>query len=1030
MQHFLVAVLIAYAGTNAIKGVTADRCSDPDSQLPWQSSQTDFSTGYTASPYTHYVKGYIPVDYNEYMHASLLFYEAQRSGNILDNTRIGWRGNSGLQDGCDNGVDLTGGYYDAGDNVKFNFPMAFTITTVSWSAIEFGDAYTNAGLMDRVKDMVKWGTDYFIKCHTQDNELWVQVGDGYADHASWQRPEDPHATRPTYVIGYWNGGSDVAGETAAAMAAASILFKDSDPSYSATLLSHAKTLYTFADDYRAKYSDSVPEADDFYRSWGGYDDELCWALAWLYKATGDTSYLNELEGKYAVLNPGLQSEYSWDNKWPGVQVLLADFTHNPTYLNEVDQFIQYAMNDIPKTENGYGMTWASAWGANRYAANYAAIALFAANLKPQMSQASSYRSYATAQLDYMLGNNKRDSSYVVGVGNNPPGSPHHRGSSCWDWWSLPAATCSWDAYNSGSPNPHILYGALVGGPNQNGDYSDSRNDFEANEVAMDYNAGFQAALAGLEHFLIQDNGGSVVSTTQQPQTTTENTNPITVTTDDSSTTTASNTVQPPVSDNRCNEADSQLPTQSQETNLWTDYTSGSMQSNIAGANIDYNQVLHASLLFYEAQRSGNVLGNTLIGWRGNSGLQDGCDVGHDLTGGYYDAGDNVKFNFPMAWTITTTAWSMIEFSDAYNDAGVMDRAKDMIKWGTDYFIKCHTSENELYVQVGDADVDHQSWLRPEDAHPSRPAYKVDQSHPGSDVAGETAAALAAASIIFQDSDPTYASTCLSHAKQLFTFADKFRGKYSDSVPQVQNYYKSWSGYEDELMWALAWLYKATGDSQYLSDLQSRYDSANIATPGVSDWDNKYAGVMVLLSQFTKDDRYRSDLEDFLNYALYTVQKNEWGNGMTWWNEWGSCRYAADFSAIAMFAANLQPEMPQIWNYRQYANDQISYMLGNNKRWSSYVIGIGNNPPTHSHHRGASCPQWWNLPVATCTWDDYSNGNSNPHTLYGALVGGPDVNGDWTDSRSNYQQNEVAMDYNAGFQATVAGLIHNHLGGYI
>ena len=53
--------------------------------------------------------------------------------------------------------------------------MAFTITTVAWSAVEFGDAYASAGLMDRVKDMLKWGTDYFIRCHTQDNELWVQV---------------------------------------------------------------------------------------------------------------------------------------------------------------------------------------------------------------------------------------------------------------------------------------------------------------------------------------------------------------------------------------------------------------------------------------------------------------------------------------------------------------------------------------------------------------------------------------------------------------------------------------------------------------------------------------------------------------------------------------------------------------------------------------------------------------------------------------------------------------------------------------
>jgi len=35
-------------------------------------------------------------------------------------------------------VDLVGGYYDVGDNVKFGFPMAFTTTMLSWRVIEFG----------------------------------------------------------------------------------------------------------------------------------------------------------------------------------------------------------------------------------------------------------------------------------------------------------------------------------------------------------------------------------------------------------------------------------------------------------------------------------------------------------------------------------------------------------------------------------------------------------------------------------------------------------------------------------------------------------------------------------------------------------------------------------------------------------------------------------------------------------------------------------------------------------------------------
>lgn len=54
-------------------------------------------------------------DYNELLHKSILFYEAQRSGKLPTNNRIPWRGDSGLKDGCTGGVcevDLTGGWYD------------------------------------------------------------------------------------------------------------------------------------------------------------------------------------------------------------------------------------------------------------------------------------------------------------------------------------------------------------------------------------------------------------------------------------------------------------------------------------------------------------------------------------------------------------------------------------------------------------------------------------------------------------------------------------------------------------------------------------------------------------------------------------------------------------------------------------------------------------------------------------------------------------------------------------------------------
>ena len=52
------------------------------------------------------------------------------------------------------------------------------------------------------------------------------------------------------------------------------------------------------------------------------------------------------------------------------------------------------------------------------------IAIMAAE---QGIDASNNREYAVSQLNYVLGDNQYDRSYVVGFGNNPPVKPHHRG---------------------------------------------------------------------------------------------------------------------------------------------------------------------------------------------------------------------------------------------------------------------------------------------------------------------------------------------------------------------------------------------------------------------------------------------------------------------------------------------------------------------------------------------------------------------------------------------------------------------------
>lgn len=72
-------------------------------------------------------------------------------------------------------MDLVGGYYDAGDHVKFGLPMAFTVTMLSWGAIEFRREIVAAGELDHAMEAIKWGTDYFIKAHTSPNVLWAEV---------------------------------------------------------------------------------------------------------------------------------------------------------------------------------------------------------------------------------------------------------------------------------------------------------------------------------------------------------------------------------------------------------------------------------------------------------------------------------------------------------------------------------------------------------------------------------------------------------------------------------------------------------------------------------------------------------------------------------------------------------------------------------------------------------------------------------------------------------------------------------------
>lgn len=64
------------------------------------------------------------------------------------------------------------------DNLKEGFPMAYSMTMLAWSLLEYGShisAAAGASQLSRALDALRWGTDYFVKAHPSPNLLWAQV---------------------------------------------------------------------------------------------------------------------------------------------------------------------------------------------------------------------------------------------------------------------------------------------------------------------------------------------------------------------------------------------------------------------------------------------------------------------------------------------------------------------------------------------------------------------------------------------------------------------------------------------------------------------------------------------------------------------------------------------------------------------------------------------------------------------------------------------------------------------------------------
>ena len=395
-------------------------------------------------------------NYAKLLQYSLYFYDANMCGNVEGECALSWRGN------CHGYDDVVGGYHDAGDHVMFGLPQGYAASTIAWSYYEYKDVYDSLGLTSHYKTISKHFTDFFKKSTVMSggsvSKFLYQKGDGSpsVDHGYWGPPEQQPQGKRGNSIWVTSGASDIAAEYAAALALDYINFGDNES------LDYAKALYAFS---TRDNQCAVQGTQGFYDSKNCADDQA-WAAAWLYVATKDDKYLNDAKSKNTQY---LGWAHAWGNVDLGAACIIAEQTKDWSKVNGY----------LSSKCNGSNYLCMDGWGSARYNCGMQFVSLVASK-----HSNADYSSWAKGQMDIILGANGGQ-NYVVGWNDKSPKYCHHRAAS----------GCS-DVHDA-APNKYELVGALVGGPNASGYYADKRDEYETNEVAIDYQANLVCAAAAL-----------------------------------------------------------------------------------------------------------------------------------------------------------------------------------------------------------------------------------------------------------------------------------------------------------------------------------------------------------------------------------------------------------------------------------------------------------------------------------------------------------------------------------------------------
>ncbi len=381
--------------------------------------------------------------YNNLLDASVKMLYLQRCGTKVEDDKFG---HPSCHDSIatiyktDQKIDVSGGWHDAGDYGRYVVAAAKAVADLMYAYEANPEIYSdNIGIPESgngtpdILDEVRYELEWMLKM--QDNS------DGGVYHKvtcdtfpGYVMPEKE--TKPLIVM---PKSTTATADFAASMAMAYEFYKDIDADFAAKCLDAAKKAYEWtkenpnvtytnpADIVTGEYGDKIVA------------DELYWAAAQLYRATGDASYMDGVSAKKGL-------DWATVGDYGNIAILtMKDIDKSSDiYVNAANTVKTQAsqMLNIVKTSPYGSAIKKYDWGSNMTIANAGIILKLAYDITGD----SEYLDAANAQLHYLLGSNPNGASFVTGFGTVSPENPHHRPSM---------------AVGSAMP------GMLVGGVNQN-----------------------------------------------------------------------------------------------------------------------------------------------------------------------------------------------------------------------------------------------------------------------------------------------------------------------------------------------------------------------------------------------------------------------------------------------------------------------------------------------------------------------------------------------------------------------------------